>query len=252
MKKMIALLLVFTLGSVAQLTTVYAMSAVESNCMSNGDDKTCKSTASETEDAASGASTENPLHIRKKSGLAFSGYSGGMMVHTGYVTSREVNFYSAAGNSVAAMRIKGMPIGIGGALRVHFGKYLRVGTEGYSSNLKYGKNGSYEHVGWGGLLVDGVLPIGRLLPFVGLTFGGGGVKNVTVIEDTSGDFVLDEGTTSYRRYAFMALAPFAGVEYALTDRVHLVLKADCLLNVSSPSDDFVIGPRVYFGFMFCH
>lgn len=221
MKKLIALLPILAMGCMMQLTTVYAKSPKRSD-------------------------------TEKKSPMAFSGYSGGMMVHTGYVASSEVNFVNAAGSSVASMRIKGMPIGIGGALRFHFGKYLRVGTEGYSSNLKYGKNGSYEHVGWGGVLVDGVLPVGRWLPFAGLTVGGGGVKNVTVLEDTSGDFVLDDGTTSYRRYAFMALDPFVGVEYALTERVHLVLKADCLLNVSSPSADFVIGPRIYFGFMFCH
>ncbi len=188
----------------------------------------------------------------RKSPPAFSGYSGGMMVHSGYVSAGNVTFTPPNGGVPVTAKISGLPLGIGGALKIHFGKHLRIGTEGYSSNLRYRKNGSYEHTGWGGLLVDGVLPLDRWFPFAGLTIGGGGVKNVTVFQDTTGDFALDDGTTSYRKYTFMALAPFIGAEYALTTRVHLVLKADWLLDMTSRQSDFVRGPRVYFGFMFCH
>lgn len=187
----------------------------------------------------------------RKSTMAYSGFSGGMMLHTGYVSAGTVSF-TASGEGAVGVDMRGLPYGIGGALKVGFGKYLRIGTEGYVSTLNYGENHSYESVGWGGLLVDGTLPLGRWMPFAGLTFGGGSVKNVTALEDTTGDFALDGGTTSYRRYPFLALAPFAGVEYALTERVHLVLKADYLLNLSSRQADFVRGPRIYFGFMFCH
>lgn len=188
----------------------------------------------------------------RKSPLAYSGYSGGMMVHSGYVSSSSVTFSYGDGSQAATMKMSGMPLGIGGALKIHFGKHLRIGTEGYSSNLRYGKNGSYSHTGWGGVLVDGVIPIGKWSPFAGVTVGGGGVKNVTVLEKTTEDFIMDEGTTSFRRYAFMAIAPFIGVEYALTQRVHLVLKADWLLDATSAQPDFVQGPRLYLGFMFCH
>lgn len=188
----------------------------------------------------------------RKSPLAFSGYSGGMMVHSGYVSAGNVSFANPDGSSSSIARISGLPVGIGGALKIHFGKHLRIGTEGYSSNLRYGKHGSYEHTGWGGLLIDGVLPLGKWFPFAGITIGGGGVKNVTAFQDTTGDYTLDNGTTSYRKYTFMAIAPFIGVEYALTGRVHLVLKADWLLDATSRQSDFVSGPRVYFGFMFCH
>lgn len=204
--------------------------------------------------AATAAAQENHESNEppRKSPLAFSGYSGGMMVHSGYVSAGNVTFISPDGSVPASAKISGLPLGIGGALKIHFGKHLRIGTEGYSSNLRYGKHGSYEHTGWGGLLIDGVLPLGRWFPFAGITVGGGGVKNVTVFRDTTGDFILDDGTTSYRRYTFMAVAPFLGVEYALTDRVHLVLKADWLLDATSRQSDFARGPRVYFGFMFCH
>lgn len=188
----------------------------------------------------------------KKSPLAFSGYSGGMMVHSGYVSSSPVTFNRVDGSPAATMKVSGMPLGIGGALKIHFGRHLRVGTEGYSSNLKYGRNGSYSHTGWGGILVDGVYPVGKWFPFAGITVGGGGVKNVTVLEKTTGDFILDEGTTSFRKYAFMAIAPFIGTEYALTPRIHLVLKADWLIDATSRQSDFTAGPRLYIGFMFCH
>ena len=90
------------------------------------------------------------------------------------------------------------------------------------------------------------------MPFIGVTVGGGGVKNITVLENTTNDYQLDDRTTSYRHYSFFALDPFVGMEYALTERIHLVLKADFLMNLSARQDDFVRGPRIYAGFMFCH
>ncbi len=173
------------------------------------------------------------------------------MLHTGYVDAGAVTFVRPGGETIG-LDMKGCPYGIGGALKLGFGKYLRIGTEGYVSTLNYAKNHSFESIGWGGLLVDGVFPLGKWMPFAGLTIGGGSVKNITALESSTSDFMLDNGTTSYRRYAFLALAPFTGVEYILTERVHLVLKADYLINLSSRQPDFVHGPRLYFGFMFCH
>lgn len=188
---------------------------------------------------------------KDKSPFAYSGFSGGMMLHTGYVSAGKVCFDGAAGGS-SAIDMSGMPYGIGGAVKINFGKYLRIGSEGYVSTLNYAENHSYESIGWGGILADGVLPLGKFLPFIGVTVGGGGVKNITVLENTTDDFLLDDRTTSYRHYSFAALDPFIGVEYALTERIHLVLKADFLMNLSTPQTDFVQGPRIYAGFMFCH
>ena len=49
----------------------------------------------------------------------------------------------------------------------------------------------------------------------------------------------------------MAVAPFVGYEWAMTQKIHLVLKLDYLLNVTNPQPDFITGPRLYIGFMFC-
>ena len=78
-----------------------------------------------------------------------------------------------------------------------------------------------------------------------------GVRNLTLTAAQQNDMVLEEGV-SYRTYSFMAVAPFVGVEFEMTRRMRLVLKADCLLDVSNPQPDFPIGPRIYFGFVFCH
>ncbi len=53
-------------------------------------------------------------------------------------------------------------------------------------------------------------------------------------------------------HTFIDFILFFDIEYALTDKVHLVSKADWLLDATSRQSDFVRGPRVYFGFMFCH
>ena len=63
---------------------------------------------------------------------------------------------------------------------------------------------------------------------------------------------MAEETVSYRKYGFAALAPFAGIEYAVTKKVNLVAKIDYLVNLSNPQDDFTTGPRLYIGFMFGH
>lgn len=182
----------------------------------------------------------------------FTGCSGGMMVHSGWVSGSETVFTRPDGSLTSPMRMSGMPFGIGGAAKVHLWNYLRVGTEGYVSHLNYDRNGSNESVGWGGFLVEGMLPLGRWFPFAGVTVGGGAVKNITVLEPTISDFLLDNGTTSYRKYPFMAVAPYIGIEYSLTERVHIVLKADCLIDATSRQKDYPLGPRVYFGFMFWH
>lgn len=184
--------------------------------------------------------------------MAYSGFSGGMMLHTGYVQSREFTLNNPDGTTRETMQLKGAPFGLGGALRVHFGQHLRVGTEGYVSTLMYGKNKSYTSVGWGGLLVDCAWNLKSWTPFIGGTIGGGSVKNLTLLEPTAGDFTLENNSASYRKYGFMALSPFVGVEYAMTQKVHLILKLDYLLNLTNWQDDFTTGPRFYVGFMFCH
>ena len=184
--------------------------------------------------------------------MSFSGYSGGMMIHTGYVQGSPFSLTMPDGHNTVEMKMKGVPYGIGGTVKLQFGKHLRAGFEGYVTTLNYGGNGCHESIGWGGLLADCVWMFGKWTIFAGGTVGGGSVKNLTLLEKPDSDFLVENATTSYRKYGFVALTPFVGVEYAVLERIHLVLKTDGLFNVSNFQPDFVTGPRIYFGVMFCH
>lgn len=182
-------------------------------------------------------------------GLKYRGFSGGMMVHTGYLQSNSFDLQTIQGNYITTSKVEGMPFGIGGAARLHFGKHLRVGGEGYVSNLRYGVKGTTSSVSWGGVLVDCVWPLGRWWPFAGLTVGGGAVEHIVLQAEPAIDFVAESNAT-YREYSFMALAPMVGIEYALSEKIHFTFKMDYVINLSNPQADFPSGPRFFLGFMF--
>ena len=181
--------------------------------------------------------------------LNYSGFSGGMMIHSGYLQSGTFDLQLAPNHSISQNQIKGFPFGIGGAARLHFGKHLRVGGEGYVSDIRYNSNGSYASTSWGGLLVDCTWQIKRFAPFAGLLVGGGNTKNLTLSEKYADDYIV-ENNASFREYSFLAIAPFVGVEYAVNSKIRLTLKADYLINLNNPQDDFAHGPRIFLGFMF--
>ena len=181
--------------------------------------------------------------------LNYSGFSGGMMIHSGYLQSGTFELTNANNHSISQNQIKGFPFGIGGAARLHFGKHLRVGGEGYVSDIRYNSNGSYASTSWGGLLVDCIWQFKRFAPFAGLLVGGGNTKNLTLSEKYADDYMI-ETNTSFREYSFLAIAPFVGVEYAVNSKIRLTLKADYLINLNNPQDDFAHGPRIFLGFMF--
>ncbi|MDR2882703.1 MAG: hypothetical protein LBU98_02830, partial [Alistipes sp.] len=186
-------------------------------------------------------------------GLKFSGFSGGMMVHTGYAGGGQITLTDGA--NTFHSHISGAPAGIGGQARLHFGRHLRLGAEGYVSTLRYGRghgagrNQSHARTGWGGVLADVVWGRGRWSPYVGATIGGGAYRNLTLQNPTPLDNIT-ETNASYRRYGFMMIDPFAGVEYELTRRVRLNARVDWLFNLTNRREDFATGPRLYFGFSF--
>ncbi len=198
-------------------------------------------------------SQENEVEpVIKKHPLAFNGYSGGMQLHIGYVQGQTFNVYGNSGNVIQQITPKGITTGIGGSIRFHFGNYWRVGTEGYVSTLTFGENKSSSRLGWGGLLNDVAFKVGRFIPFFGVTIGGGNAKNLLLLNPTPDDYIVENESVSYRSYGFMAVDPFIGVEFKATRRLNLLLKMDYLMNVTNIQDDFVTGPRLYFGFIFCH
>ncbi|MBR5830545.1 MAG: hypothetical protein IKY63_04725, partial [Tidjanibacter sp.] len=139
--------------------------------------------------------------------FSYRGFSGGMMLHAGWVSRGDMVV------SGASQSLSGVTMGIGGAVRLRFGDHLRVGTEGYTSSLGYGKWGSSLSIGWGGLLVDWSWKRGRFTPFVGTTIGGGVVENLTLTREPALDIAPEDGV-SYRNYGVGVVVPFVGVEYS--------------------------------------
>lgn len=191
------------------------------------------------------------LASEKKPLLAYQGFSGGMMPHVTYLFGGQTPVYDRQGQWLTEEGMQGWSTGLGGAVRFHFGEHCRLGAEGYGNTLHYGQYGSSISLGWGGVLTDYHWERGKFKPFIGATLGGGVVRNLTLLQDTPRDFMIEE-VVSYRKYPFMALSPFVGTEYALNQKMHLIFKIDYLMNLSNPQEDFVHGPRIYIGFMFYH
>lgn len=197
-------------------------------------------------DAENGTVQGNSRHP-----LAFSGCSGGMMVNVGYGFSGTYRLYDSGGVPLGYFHHRGAPVGMGGAARIHFGKHLRLGGEGYVSTMRYAGHAGYAQIGWGGITLDSQWEIRRWTLFAGGMAGGGSHKNLDVINDEVDD-EFQVSRSSYRYYPFMAVAPYLGAEFALSRKVHIVAKVDYVVNVTARRPDFVSGPRFFVGFMFYH
>lgn len=185
----------------------------------------------------------------KKQLFPYTGFSGGMMIHSGFVKGKSFEITDASNHVIYKREMKGFPFGIGGVLHFHFGNYLRIGAEGYASSLKYDKNGSHSSTGWGGFLIDGTYQLNKTLLFIGGTIGGGSVANITLQNKYGDDYQIEENV-SYRKYNFVGFSPFMGLEYAFNKKVSLIFKIDYLWNLSNQQPDFTSGFRVYIGFLF--
>ena len=174
--------------------------------------------------------------------MRYSGYSGGMMINTGYLFGGKYELDNQTKS------IKGIPFGIGGAMKFCFGKHLRVGMEGYTTSLGYNSNGSSVSLGWGGVLADCKWDFKKITLFVGLTFGGGSYKHILNTEAQNTN--EDEDVYYLRKTAVMLGVPFAGIEFSVSPRIHIVTKVDMITYLSQWKNDFVKGPRLYVGFLF--
>lgn len=169
-----------------------------------------------------------------------TGFDGGMMIHTGYVKGNIAPLgYTASG----------APLGIGGVARIHLGEHWRVGFEGYFSTLPQKNNGSIKY-GWGGVLGDFYWTFERFMPYAGLTIGGGSATALIMTEQPSQAWAPIDNSY-FNKQGFMALDPYIGCDYIISQGFHLTLKADWLCSVGR---DIIMpsGPRIYFGFIFFH
>ncbi len=192
------------------------------------------------------------VSLRADNTFKFRGYSGGMMVHGGYVQSAPFDVTSLSG-AVQEITMRGFVYGLGGTAKFNFGTLhhqLRVGMEGYGTKAAYAPDPSYVRIGWGGLTLDYIHQSkGKVHPFAGCTIGGGGLKNQIVLDGNVSDMQA-EPCGIMRFYGFMTVTPYIGMEISLTQKVRVIIKADYMIDVTGSHPDFPHGPRLYLGILF--
>lgn len=187
----------------------------------------------------------------------YQGFSGGMMLHTGCLFGRDSHApLTPSGRSTSP---QGGLIGIGGALRVHLWKHLRTGFEGFVSTMPSGmtdcrdilKPGSYVRVGCGGALADCCWRLEKAWPYIGGVIGGGSMKGLYILEGDENSWAQDANST-FHKQSFFYVTPYVGCDYCLTRKVHITFRLDWMLAFHHHELTMPTGPRLYFGFMFCH
>ena len=186
---------------------------------------------------------ENP---EKK--FAFAGYTGGMMVHTGYMKSADFLMKDADGNHYYK-RMEGAPFGVGGALKFRFGNHFKVGMEGYTTKIVYDDHGSTFRQGWGGVLIEGIWQLGRWTPFAGACFGGGKVTNLLFLTTPSKPYIAD-AHVACQQYPVFLFNPSLGVEFSITPKLRLVFKTEYQVSLKKKKADQPDAVRVYLGVVF--
>ena len=183
------------------------------------------------------------LHAQEKKFI--KGFSGGMMVHSGY---------QYGGDNPFGLDISSPTFGIGGCAKLNFTDHFRAGFEGYFSTAPIKKgavSGSHNKLFWTGLLADWFWQCGKFTPYIGTTLGGGMETSFFMFDGDKHDWT-PEGKTVLHKQPFLAIDPYMGVEYAVGKALRLTLKADWMLAINSDGLNKPMGPRVYFGFIFAH
>ena len=173
------------------------------------------------------------------------GFSGGMMVHTGY---------QFGGDNPHNLDISSPTFGIGGCAKLHLTKHFRTGFEGYFSTAPISKgvqSGSHNKLFWTGILVDWYWQKGKLTPYIGVTAGGGIETSFYMFEGDKHDWELEQKSVLHKQ-PFFAIDPYVGVEYAVGEALRLTIKANWLLAIHSNHLNKPMGPRIYLGFIFAH
>lgn len=199
----------------------------------------------------------NSVFAGESQSKVYQGFSGGMMGHASYLFG--VNPEVPKTPEGVLCSPQGGSFGLGGALRVHLWKHLRVGGEGFVSTMNSGatnlkqilQEGSYVRTGWGGLIVDACWRKEKVWPYIGGSIGGGAMRSLYVLEGSQDDWVEEE-TAWLHKTSFFYVNPYVGVDWCMTQKVHMTFRADWLLALNKGDLVMPTGPRLLIGFMFCH
>lgn len=209
------------------------------------------------------------LMARNDSTRVYQGFSGGMLLHTGYLFGKDGRAPSNAEGVLCSPA--GATFGIGGTMRVHLWKLLRVGCEGFVSSMPSSttdcrdalQRGSYIRSGWGGINMDAcwrdLPPVAKtqLWPYIGASLGGGATHSFYLLEGSQYDWAEEQHSVIHKQ-SFLYVDPYIGFDVCVSRKMHLTFRIDWLLalNTRAQSAAEVLqlptGPRLYLGFMFCH
>ena len=188
-----------------------------------------------------------------------SGWSGGMMLHIGYLFAPDAAalFGNRTVGSVPDLPRNGVTFGIGGALKVHLKDCIHIGSEGFVSTMPLMGNDSQVRTGWGGILLDYYWTRDRFRPFAGFTIGGGSMRRLLTDYAAETDGQAYPHNAYFRKTGFLFVGPYIGFEYALTPRVAVVCRVDYVVPFGRHMEQEITymspsGPRLYVGFMFGH
>lgn len=207
---------------------------------------------------------------RSASGF-FTGFSGGMMLHGGYLFAKDPRYVFSNTGLGNPEYVKNLPndgfcMGLGGTLRAHLINHIHLGAEGFVSTMPLMKTGSNVRTGWGGAMCDFYTDWGKMRPLIGLTVGGGVMKRLFVPDAptvTSADSETNYNA-SYTKTPFFLLDPYIGMEIGLTNHMALIIRIDYMLPFGRTSSSLTdlkkdvswgnfmtpSGPRLYVGLMF--
>jgi len=231
----------------------------------------CLSAQKQEEDAS--AAYERPEQSEKKSQKVFTGFSGGMMLHIGYMFSDSPEkLFSSTGlgneDFIKNLPKSGVCLGLGGTLRIHLINHIHLGAEGGVSTMPLMGTGSSVRAGWGGAICDFYTNWGIVRPIIGLGIGGGKMKRLYVPKEAEDVYVTDNDSTyynaSYTKAPFFYIDPYVGLEIGLGSHMALMIRVDYMLpfgrsqsgltNLTSDIkwSNFMTptGPRLYVGLMF--
>ena len=186
-------------------------------------------------------------------------FSGGMMLHIGYQGGKGCGFID--NTTGQEQTLHSLTYGIGGQLRFHLLDHMHVGTEGYVSTMPLNKQGKESNIrtGWGGILCGYYTTFNRFQLMTGGTLGGGAQRSLHVFQPeeklTTATELTNESpihSSVFAKKSFFVFDPYIAIEYALTQRIHLIFKLDYMIAVHQQQFLTPSGPRLYVGFMFCH
>lgn len=187
----------------------------------------------------------------------FQGCSGGMMLHSGYLFGQDEDAPHDAEGVLCSPQ--GATFGLGGAMRVHLFKHLRLGGEGGVSTMNRSTTdcsqrlqaGSYIRTGWGGVCADACWRKDKVWPYIGSTIGGGAMRALYLMDGNENDW-QEEDRAIFHKQGFFYVDPYVGLDWCMKKKVHMTFRLDWMLALHHRQMVLPTGPRVYVGFMFCH